>query len=140
MTEEIACISVIGPDNNPLVIQKYCKETQDLEIDTWLFCSLDYFDGQVVRKTAKPERFLGNIQTSDRFQVWGYKAGLGYKIIILTFHMALLQDLGVRTLCEKVRDILFDSLMDPFYVPFSMIDSAAVLRKIDDLGRAVSST
>jgi hypothetical protein len=138
MTQQIACIAVIGPDNNPLLIQKYCEETQELEIDTWLFCSLDYFDSQVARKPpTKPERFLGNIQTSDRFQIWGYKAGLGYKVIILTFHTAKPQDSAVKALCEKVRDSLFDSIMDPFYLPFSMIESPAVLSKITELGRSI---
>jgi hypothetical protein len=136
MAQQIACIAVIGPDNNPLIIQKYCEETQELEIDTCLFCSLDYFDGQPMRKTSsKLDRFLGSIQTSDRFQIWGYRAALGYKIIILTFHTTSLQDTTIRTLCEKTKDVLFDALMDPFYAPFSIIESPAVIAKIDDLSR-----
>jgi hypothetical protein len=129
----VACIGIIGPDNNPLLIQKNCQEAQDLEIDTLLFCCLDYFEvqGGGHKSTKPPDRFLGNIQTSDRFQIWGYRASLGYKIIILTSHTATFSDGVVRRLCEDVKDILFDAILDPFYIPFSVIESEAVLASLN---------
>jgi hypothetical protein len=125
-------VGIIGPDNNPLLIKKTCHEAQSLEIDTLLFCCLDYFEMQAPSRRASkpPERFLGNIQTSDRFQIWGYRANLGYKIIILTTHTASFQESAVRRLCESVKDILFDAILDPFYVPFSVIESEGVMSKI----------
>jgi hypothetical protein len=131
-TPSVACVGIIGPDNNPLLIQKSSPESQHVEIDTLLFCSLDYFDsppvGKKVPKTI--DRFLGNIQTSDRFQIWGYRAPLGYKIIVLTWHTATFPDLAVRRLCEEIKDVLFDALLDPFYVPFSVLESEGVIAKI----------
>lgn len=138
----IACISIIGPDNKPLLIEKYCQENDELEIDTLLFCSLDYFE-QINQPNRKPalkanERFLGNIQTSDRFQIWGYKAGLGYKIVILTSSQSSVQEVVMKSLCEKIKDILIDSFMDPFYQPFAMIESEAVIQKIGDVAKNIT--
>jgi hypothetical protein len=131
-TPDVACIGIIGPDNNPLLIQNNCKEAQSFEIDTLLFCSLDHFEVQAsAKKSSKPpDRFLGALQGSDRFQIWGYRASLGYKIIVLTSRMPTFLDSAVRRLCEEVRDILFDALLDPFYLPFSMIESETIIGKI----------
>jgi hypothetical protein len=129
----VACVGIIGPDNNPMLIQKTCPENEELEIDTLLFCCLDFFDppGAARKPSSKSsDRFLGNIQTSDRFQIWGYRAGLGYKIVILTLHIVSFQDSAIRPLCEAVRDILFDAVMDPFYVPFAVIDAPGVMDRI----------
>jgi hypothetical protein len=128
----VACVGIIGPDNNPLLIQKSCAEGQHVEIDTLLFCSLDYFEAPSAGKKAPKavDRFLGNIQTSDRFQIWGYRAPLGYKIVVLTWHTATFPDVAVRRLCEEIKDVLFDALLDPFYVPFAAIESAGVVAKI----------
>ncbi|OHT17690.1 hypothetical protein TRFO_00999 [Tritrichomonas foetus] len=137
-TGQIACIAIIGPDNNPILIEKYCEESQNQEIDTLLFCSLDYFDQPQNAGPKKPlknssDRFLGNIQTSDRFQIWGYKSSLGYKIIILTVHIVSIPENSMRGVCERVKDVLFDSLMDPFYQPFSLIESPKVIAHIKDI-------
>jgi hypothetical protein len=85
-----------------------------------IFCCLDFFDPPgVVRKPSSKstDRFLRNIQTSDRLQIWGYRAGLGYKIVILTLHIVSFQESAMQPLCEAVRDILFDAIMDPFPSP-----------------------
>ncbi|KAK8841174.1 hypothetical protein M9Y10_027374 [Tritrichomonas musculus] len=139
---QIACVSIIGPDNNPILIKKYCEESQNQEIDTLLFCSLDYFEqpqnpGPKKQSKSSSDRFLGNIQTSDRFQIWGYKASLGYKIIILTAHVTSIPEASMRTICEKVRDVLFDSLMDPFYQPFALIESPRVISKINEIAQSL---
>ena len=141
---QIACISIIGPDNNPILIEKYCEESQNQEIDTLLFCSLDYFEQPQNTGSKKPikntnDRFLGNIQTSDRFQIWGYRASLGYKIIILTVHITSIPDNTMKSICEKVRDVLFDSLMDPFYQPFALIESSRVISKITEISQSLQS-
>lgn len=141
---QIACISIIGPDNNPILIEKYCEESQNQEIDTLLFCSLDYFEQPQNTGSKKPikntnDRFLGNIQTSDRFQIWGYRASLGYKIIILTVHIISIPDNAMKSICEKVRDVLFDSLMDPFYQPFALIESSRVISKITEISQSLQS-
>lgn len=141
---QIACISIIGPDNNPILIEKYCEESQNQEIDTLLFCSLDYFEQPQNTGSKKPikntnDRFLGNIQTSDRFQIWGYRASLGYKIIILTVHITSIPDNAMKSICEKVRDVLFDSLMDPFYQPFALIESSRVISKITEISQSLQS-
>jgi len=127
--QKIACISVIGPDYNPIILQRYCSEKQEQEIETLLFCSLDYFDS----KGKGYAGFIGNILTSDRFQVWGYKTNLRYKIVVLTFHYSNLRDDHMKSICEKIKSILFSAFMDPFYLPFTPIKSPLINQKIESV-------
>lgn len=137
---QVACIAVIGPDSNPILIEKFCDEKKEHEIDTILFCALDFFDQPNQRKSLKSsDRYLGNMQTSDRFQTWGYRCGLGYKIIVLTFHIVNSQDNVMRGLCERVKDVLFSALTNPFYEPFSMIDSPIAVAKIAEIAKSLQT-
>ena len=137
-SQEVACIAIVGPDNNPILIRKY-KEAQDMELDSLLFCSLDYFDTQNnQKKSGSKERFLGSINTSDKFQIWGYRAALQYKIIVLTGHLASTQDGQMKAICEKTRDVLFDAIMDPFYTPFAIIEASGIIPKIDQIAQTLT--
>ena len=138
----VCYIAIIGPDNNPIYTQKYCSEKQKLEMDTILFCSLDYFDQQVSKKTVMKsnDSFLGCIQTTDRFQIWGYKTGLKYKIIVLTSHIASLSDNFMQSFCDQIKDALFNAIMDPFYTPFSVLDSPRFQERIQALIKTVPSS
>jgi hypothetical protein len=131
----VGCIAIIGPDNSPLLIHKAVPEKQDFEFDTLLFCSLDYFENQTQtrRPAARPgDRFLGTIQSAERYLIWGYKAVMGYRIIVLTAIMQN-QDTVVRGICEKVKDVLLETILDPFYSPFSIIESAIAKEKVASL-------
>ena len=121
----IACVSIMSPDNNPIFIQKYGNEIEELEMDSLIFCSLDFFETKVGHKsTSKNDSYLGNIQNSDQFQVWGFKPGLNYKIIILTYHtQAIIPYQTMISTFKKIQDLLFNAFMNPFYVPFSLLDS-----------------
>ena len=137
---QVACIAVVGPDNNPILIRKYCDEQQEMELDSLLFCSLDHFDPQSnQKKSGSKERFF-SISTSDRFQIWGYRAALQYKIIVLTLNGANIQDAAMKSICEKTRDVLFDAIMDPFYSPFAMIEAGDVVKRIDDIAATLTAT
>lgn len=135
MSDQVACIAIVGPDNNPILIRKYCEEKHEMELDSQLFCSLDHFETQ--KHAPKTSGFLGTISTDERFQIWGYRASLKYKIIVLTGHLANQQEGDVKKLCEKVKDALFDAFMDPFYAPFSMLESKEVVTKIDELAKSI---
>lgn len=139
MSDQVACIAIVGPDNNPILIRKYCEEKHEMELDSQLFCSLDHFEATPAtqKRGVKTDRFLGTISTDERFQIWGYRASLRYKIIILTGHLANQQEAQIKLLCEKVKDTLFDAFMDPFYAPFSMLESKDVIAKIDEIAKSL---
>lgn len=130
----IECIAVMSPDNNPIFLQKYYPGIQDFDMYTLIFCSLDYFESKVVHKPiTKNDCFLGNIQTSDNFQIWGYKSGLNYKIIIVTTRtLAQMDQLMLQTF-EKIQTFLFDAFMNPFYSPFSLLDSTNFKDKVQEI-------
>jgi hypothetical protein len=135
MSSFVGCIAVIGPDNSPLLVHKAIPEKQDFEFDTLLFCSLDCFENQTQTRrppNRNPDRFLGTIQSAERFLIWGYKAVMGYRILVLTSIMQN-QESVVRGICEKVKDVLLETVLDPFYAPFSIIESAIAKEKIASL-------
>jgi hypothetical protein len=109
-----------------------------------IFCALDAFDQQAGQRKSTirgTDRFFGPIQPAegqrDRFQVWGYRANLGYKIVVLTIAQPPVSESAVRGLCEKVKDGLFDRVLDPFYRPFSPLDSPALLAKVNKEADAI---
>jgi hypothetical protein len=132
----IGCVAVLGPDNSPILIYKPMSEMQDFEMDTILFCSLDHFEHQATQRrgTLRPsDRVIGPLPLAEsRFQTWGYRATLGYKIVVLALTSVNLAESVIRQLCDRVKDALFDSVMDPFYAPFSSIESEATLQKVKD--------
>lgn len=143
MDDVVACVAVIGPDDNPLLFRKYCDENHEFEIDSLIFCALDHFDGpagggqRAATTRGAVGSFIGNISMSDRFQIWGYRAALKYKIIVLTFHLMSIEESSIRAMCENVRDIMFDAITDPFYIPFSMMEQPHIRQKIDNAAEAI---
>lgn len=133
--KKIACVAAIGPDNNPILLKSYCIEKRSQEIDTLLFCSLDYFENSIDSdpKSKSTNQWLGNLQTSDRFQIWGYKTNLNYKIVVFTFHNVPANNEDMKALCEKIKKIIFSAFMDPFYQPFTVIKSESIYKQIDAL-------
>jgi hypothetical protein len=133
MRSAIGCVAVLGPDNAPLLIRKIADEHQDFEFDTIIFCAIDSF-GQPMGANAPRKsmgRLIGPFPSADgqtRFQVWGYKASLGYKIIVLA--QPPVAEIVIRGFCERVRDAVFDRITDPFYEPFSPMDAPAILSRI----------
>ena len=125
---KIASIAIVGPDSNPLFIRKYVEEQSEIEIETLLFCSLDSFDPSTNKSKAS---FMGNIHSSDRFKVWGYLAPLNYKIMVLTLHIANVQEAAVKGLMESIKTEFFKVIADPFYVPFSVIKTQSFVSKMD---------
>jgi hypothetical protein len=137
----IGCVAVLGPDNSPILVYKPMSENQDFEMDTIVFCSLDHFESQAQQRrgTLRPsDRLIGPLPlTESRFQTWGYRASLGYKIVVLALGAVGLTDAPIRQLCDRVKDALFDCVMDPFYVPFSSIESEPTLQRVKDSVAAV---
>jgi hypothetical protein len=80
------------------------------------------------------DRLIGpfaSSETQPRFQVWGYRLSLGYKIVVLSlFVQPPVPEHSIRAFCEKVRDAVFDRVMDPFYQPFAAMDSPGIIARI----------
>jgi hypothetical protein len=140
-TRAIGCVEILGPDNSPILIYKAMNESQDFEMDTIVFCSLDHFEGHAQQRRATlraSDRLIGPLPLPEsRFQTWGYRASLGYKIVVLALAAVGLTDAPIRQLCDRVKDALFDCIMDPFYAPFSSIESEPTLQKIKESADAV---
>ena len=128
----ISCVSIIGPDDSLLFIRKYPVDSYNFEIDSIVFCSLDYISQD--KRTSKKERFIGQLQMPDqKYNVWGYKTALGYKIIILTNPIPNPSESTIKSISEKIKDVLFVQFTNPFYKPFSPINSVNFTNKINQI-------
>lgn len=124
-----ACVCIIGPDNAPVFMHGYTPEDCPNEFETVAYISLDFFD---LPSNARQD-FLPDIQASSRFRTWGYRAQLGYKVVVMTYHTSNVDETRIREFCGQISTILTAGFMDPFYTPFTPLNSEKVLKNIDNL-------
>lgn len=136
----VYCLSIIGPDDSLLYIKKYTSNTNsnedfDLELDATIYSARKLMPQK--NTYGKKYGFLGlvNHNQIEHINCYGYKASFGYKIIVLLPNNQIQQKESstIQTLCEKIKDELFRSFMNPFYTPFSPISSPILKEKIDKL-------
>ena len=135
----ISCVAVVGPDDSLLFICKFPSDTSDLEMDSIVFCSLDFFTTD--KRISKKERFIGQLQLQDpKYCVWGYKATFGYKIIILTNQIPNPPESTIKGICEKIKEAMFSQFTNPFYRPFSPITTTNFVDKVNEILSSFKST
>ena len=130
MQQCIVCVAVFGPDNSPLFIEKRLDDSNSLKLESLLYSALFQ-----TRPPTKQNDFSGCIQKADQYQIWGYQASLKYRLLIITKEVqgALMPPSRVKDFCEKVRDCVFDAILNPFYSPFSPFTSVRFKSQINDL-------
>ncbi|OHS93240.1 hypothetical protein TRFO_40466 [Tritrichomonas foetus] len=138
-TPSVLCISIVSPDDSLFFIKKYntnngASPSDDIEMDSYVFLGIDGFgQGKTFRQSFKNDRFF-ILFTKDWCNVYGYKAPLGYKIIvIISASTNPPNQSSIQNLCERVKDELFSSFMNPFYSPFAPTTSPILKAKIDQL-------
>lgn len=135
----IVCAAITGPDDSLLFIDKYAPDQTELEMDSVIFVSLDYFT--TTGKASKKEKFYGQLQIPDqKYSVWGYRTNFGYKIIILTNFIQNTNDSIIRNICDKIRDAMFLQICNPFYQPFSPITSSLFLSKVREITSSLNQS
>lgn len=135
----IQCLSIIGPDNSLLYIKKYLSgsdlnDETDLEMDLAVYSALEFMPQ--AKTFSQFKRFFGliNPNLNDKYNCYGYKAPLGYKIVVLILNVQNQPNQSnILNLCEKVKEELFHSFRNPFYTPFSPITSPSLTDHIDKL-------
>lgn len=126
------CTAITGPDDSLLFIEIYTDDRQEMELESIVFCSLDYFSQMQGR--GRNQRFLGLLPMPDsRYNVWGYKAALGYKIHLLTTPVQAPPENAIKQVCERIKDALFEAISNPFYKEFSPFRNEAIKTKIRDI-------
>ncbi|KAH9655127.1 trafficking protein particle complex subunit 2-like protein [Citrus sinensis] len=90
----IACVAVVGHQNNPLYIQSFTEADDALKLHHIVHCSLDVVDERVNNpKKSGPtlnETFLGLLYPTENYKVYGYLTNTKVKFILVT------TDLDVR--------------------------------------------
>ena len=132
-TPSIVCVSILSPDDSLFYIKKYktSKSENDIELDSLVFLSLDYF-GQ--GKGFKAENKVSFILSKDSYSTFGSKTFLGYKIIVIISGLVNPSQINpvILSLSEKIKNELYSSFFDPFYVPFAPTTSPIFKKRVDE--------
>ena len=129
----VACVSIIGPDDSLMFIDKYTS-SNTLDLDYLVFCSLDHFPVSKAHKAGKGEKVVVEIPLNHQeYCVWGYRSSLKYRIIIVSQITFVGIDASLRSYFEKIKDYLFEALTNPFYNPFSPIRSTIFQNRIQSI-------
>ena len=113
----IKCIAILAPDESLLFIHKSTGDPSDLELDGIVYCST--LNNKVSRTGLGRNEKFSIIYDNNNYMVYGYRAPLSYKIIIVIPHVQNPNENSLKNICDMTKDLLFDAILDPFYSPFS---------------------
>ncbi|KMZ62719.1 Trafficking protein particle complex subunit 2-like protein [Zostera marina] len=137
----IVCVAVIGQQNNPLFLQSFTQEDDDLKLHHIVHCSLDVIDERVNNPKrsgiAVNEAFLGLLYPTESYKVYGYLTNTKVKFILITADPEV-RDADARNFFRKFHVAYVDAVSNPFHVPGKKITSTSFSRKlrsiVDNLG------
>ncbi|KAF2665695.1 Sedlin [Microthyrium microscopicum] len=125
----IACISVIGKQNNPLLISLFPQEQRDpLEFSFLLSSCLDIFETRAPFKTADQD--FGLLQAVDeRLAMYGWQTNTRVKFVIVVDMAARvsrdtkanvaagIRDADLKPAFRAIQAAYINLLRNPFYTP-----------------------
>ncbi|XP_058002430.1 uncharacterized protein LOC110645889 isoform X1 [Hevea brasiliensis] len=118
----IACVAVIGHQNNPLYIQSFTEADDALKLHHIVHCSLDVVEERVNNpKKSGPtlnETFLGLLYPTENYKVYGYLTNTKVKFILVTTDLDV-RDADVRNVMEEYhfhRIEPYEQLISPHYL------------------------
>ena len=123
--EKIVCICVFNRDGSVFYQQQLIEVVDSLELYAMVWKGYLYLEENMKggKSSLGKSDCEGIIESVEKGVVYGYRMPLGYKIIVVTIVTATQLDAEVRILCEAIKDLVFDAIMDPFYKPFSPVTS-----------------
>ena len=128
----ISCISIIGPDDSLLFIEKNNPQIFDITLDSLVFCSLDFFPPKT-QKANKNDRMLSLQCNDSKYLIWGYRSNLNYKIILVGSFTQNPPESFIKNTFITINNLLFDTLANPFYSFFSPITSKNFRENIKEI-------
>ncbi|CAD5184766.1 uncharacterized protein LOC135624517 [Musa acuminata AAA Group] len=122
----IACVAVVGHQNNPLYLQSFTEADDALKLHHIVHCSLDVIDERVNNPKRSVltlnETFLGLLFPTESYKVFGYLTNTKVKFIMVTTDLDV-KDADVRSFFRRFHAAYVDAVSNPFHVPGKKIAS-----------------
>ena len=126
----LTCVVVIGPDRSPIFIHK-TKVAESQETDILLFDAIAQFQKAPKKQVIKSsDRLTKDLVQSQKTNVSSYRANLKYTILVFCPSNLNIIEKTLMQFFETVSNCLFSAISDPFYQPFSYINSISFKNSI----------
>ena len=129
----IFCVSVLNRDGSVFFQKQFNGSIPALKMNVLIYRSIPRIDEKL--KAAKPPfgkaELFGLIAEDPEALTFAYRAPLGYQILVVVDAKASPPEPDVKEFCERVKDIVFDAITDPFYRPFASTQSPRFIGRLD---------
>mmetsp|Transcript_33757 Transcript_33757/g.60944 ORF Transcript_33757/g.60944 Transcript_33757/m.60944 type:complete len:153 (-) Transcript_33757:285-743(-) len=117
----IACISIIGPQNNPLFLQTYDNSSPEnhLKFHYIVHCSLDSIEERVAAtrragNAVSQDAYLGLLHQVEEYRLYGYAPANGVRFIAVVQEPVTKDDMMWRAF-KRLHSAYADAVSNPFY-------------------------
>ncbi|KAG9395536.1 Sedlin [Carpediemonas membranifera] len=134
----IFAVALVGPKNSPLFFQTF-GDVVVLNLQFVVHAALDVLDEKIQDENRedrrKDDNFLGLLQTTDRFKVWGYISSTFHKILIVAAESVHQAD--IKVMMTKIHALYVDAYSNPFHPIGRPIHAATMTKEVEALATAV---
>ncbi|XP_074567555.1 uncharacterized protein LOC141824212 [Curcuma longa] len=135
----IACVAVVGHQNNPLYLQSFTGADDALKLHHIVHCSLDVIDERVNNPKRSVitlnESYLGLLYPTESYKVYGYLSNTKVKFLVVTTDLDV-KDTDIRSFFRRFHAAYVDAVSNPFHVPGKKIVSRIFAARVSGIVKA----
>jgi len=139
----VACVAVIGKENEPLFLQTFAESKEDsgLRFHYHAHTALDVIEEKLTKKPAystaplNRELYLGALFTVEDCKVYGYVTNTKIKFVLVLQRVPI-GDLFVKNIFRDLHELFIDTMSNPFCKLNSKIESPTFEHKLQNILRA----
>ncbi|KAG6478309.1 trafficking protein particle complex subunit 2-like protein [Zingiber officinale] len=135
----IACVAVVGHQNNPLYLQSFTGADDALKLHHIVHCSLDVIDERVNNPKRSVitlnESYLGLLYPTESYKVYGYLSNTKVKFLVVTTDLDV-KDTDIRSFFRRFHAAYVDAVSNPFHVPGKKIISRIFAVRVSGIVKA----
>ncbi|KAI9189143.1 hypothetical protein H9P43_000571 [Blastocladiella emersonii ATCC 22665] len=131
----IACVAIVGKQNNPLLVHAMSGHDVDLKFHFLSHVACDYVDEKLRSPTPPSDAYFGLLATIDGLNIYGYMTNTRIKFFIMLPTSVFTKDSELKSAFEVVHAAYIDLLTNPFYDPDSlqMVHSPRLIQRLQSL-------
>ncbi|XP_074567440.1 uncharacterized protein LOC141824105 [Curcuma longa] len=138
----IACVAVVGHQNNPLYLQSFTNANDALKLHHIVHCSLDVIDERVNNPKRSVitlnESYLGLLYPTESYKVYGYLSNTKVKFLVVTTDLDV-KDADIRSFFRRFHAAYVDAVSNPFHVPGKKIVSRTFAQRVSGIVKAFAA-
>lgn len=138
MSNSVACVAVVGKQNNPLYVRVLLRDQQHddgahrLRFHYVVHTALDAIDERVA-SAGRTDPFLGLLFPTEDSRVYGYAACTRVKFVLVLAEDAAdaVRDAQVKQFFRRLHALFADAVSNPFYTQDHRIASPRFDREVE---------